>query len=221
MRDDNAQDASPDMRLYLNKSSAPGTASLIFQDDYIGHAEMGLVGDNNFVLKVSPDGSTFNSALQINPQTGFVGIGKTPTTELDIDGTGPGIHRFQFNNAYADEVAGSEIGLSAAGQALRFLVYNNGTSYMLSSASNFYYGLSGAHAAYHIFIENHEVLTLTKNKAKFNAPVQLDSYDAAALPSPVTSGPGAIIYVTNAESTPHLAYCDGINWLNSQTGLAI
>ena len=50
----------------VNKASTGDTASVVFQEDYTGHAEMGLVGSNDFNIKVSPDGSTFLSALAIN-----------------------------------------------------------------------------------------------------------------------------------------------------------
>lgn len=54
-------------QLKLNKATASDTASLLYQSDYIGHAEMGLVGDNAFALKVSADGLAWSDALRIDP----------------------------------------------------------------------------------------------------------------------------------------------------------
>jgi hypothetical protein len=57
-------------RLTVNKHAASDTASLLFQDDYAGRAEIGLVGDDSLVLKVSADGSTFREAMRVDGTTG-------------------------------------------------------------------------------------------------------------------------------------------------------
>ncbi len=48
----------------VNKAAAGDTASLLFQSDWTGHAEMGLAGDTVFSLKVSADGSAWHEALR-------------------------------------------------------------------------------------------------------------------------------------------------------------
>lgn len=52
-----------DVRAVVNKAAASNTASLVFQDGFSGRAEFGLAGDDDFHLKVSPDGSSWNEAL--------------------------------------------------------------------------------------------------------------------------------------------------------------
>jgi hypothetical protein len=59
-----------DMRQTLNKSAASNTVSQIYQDNYSARAEVGLTGDDDFHFKVSPDGSTWYSALVIDRATG-------------------------------------------------------------------------------------------------------------------------------------------------------
>jgi hypothetical protein len=54
----------------LNKSAAANTASVLFQDGFSGRAQVGLCGDDNFHFKVSPDGATWNDAININASTG-------------------------------------------------------------------------------------------------------------------------------------------------------
>jgi hypothetical protein len=54
-------------RLTVNKASASDTASLLFQSDWSGHAEMGLAGDTQFRIKVSADGGTWVDAFAIDP----------------------------------------------------------------------------------------------------------------------------------------------------------
>jgi len=58
-------------QLKLNKASPGDTASLLFQTNWSGRAEMGLAGDDNWQLKVSPDGSSWLSALTINAASGI------------------------------------------------------------------------------------------------------------------------------------------------------
>ncbi|WP_165351989.1 DUF2793 domain-containing protein [Salipiger sp. IMCC34102] len=66
-------------QLKINKSDTTQTASLLFQSDFAGHAEMGLAGSNDFSVKVSADGSTFTEALRIDAATGQVSLPATPT----------------------------------------------------------------------------------------------------------------------------------------------
>lgn len=50
-------------QLKINKAAAGDTASLLYQTDWSGRAEMGLAGNDNFALKVSADGSAWADAL--------------------------------------------------------------------------------------------------------------------------------------------------------------
>lgn len=56
-------------QLKINKSAGTDTASLLFQSNWTGHAEMGLAGDTAFSVKVSDDGSTWHDALRADPAT--------------------------------------------------------------------------------------------------------------------------------------------------------
>lgn len=47
----------------VNKATAADTASLLFQTDWSGRAEMGLAGSDSFAIKVSADGATFATAF--------------------------------------------------------------------------------------------------------------------------------------------------------------
>ena len=58
-------------QLKINKASSGNTASLLFQDNWSGRAEMGLAGDDDFHLKVSSDGASFTEALKIDKTTGI------------------------------------------------------------------------------------------------------------------------------------------------------
>ncbi|WP_170754253.1 DUF2793 domain-containing protein [Ruegeria lacuscaerulensis] len=56
-------------QLKINKASAGDTASLLFQSNWTGHAEMGLAGSTGFSIKVSADGNTWTDALVFDPTT--------------------------------------------------------------------------------------------------------------------------------------------------------
>lgn len=58
----------------VNKAATTDTASLLFQSGWSGRAEMGLVGEDAFSLKVSPDGSTFLPVLTADPGTGSAAL---------------------------------------------------------------------------------------------------------------------------------------------------
>lgn len=71
-----------DIQLKLNKAAAGDTASVIFQTGFSGRAEFGLTGDDDFHMKVSPDGSTFYDAIIIDADTGFVNLPFTPSRRV-------------------------------------------------------------------------------------------------------------------------------------------
>jgi len=61
-----------DHRIAINKAAMADTASFVFQDDFAGCAEIGLIGDDNFRFKVSPDGAIWRDAIIIDRETGAV-----------------------------------------------------------------------------------------------------------------------------------------------------
>ncbi len=58
----------------LNKAAAGDTASLLFQTDWSGRAEIGTTGDDDFHFKVSPDGSDWHDAIVIDKDTGAAAL---------------------------------------------------------------------------------------------------------------------------------------------------
>jgi hypothetical protein len=84
--------AGTDHRLKLNKANAARTASLLFQDAFSGRAEIGIAGDDQFRIKVSPDGASWTEALMIDRATGLVSLPasswarETPQQNLLING---------------------------------------------------------------------------------------------------------------------------------------
>ncbi len=65
---------SGDTRLSLNKAGTPNTASLVFNSNWSGRAEMGLAGSDDFAIKVSGDGSQWHVAASVDPATGEINL---------------------------------------------------------------------------------------------------------------------------------------------------
>ena len=60
------------LRYKLSKESAAKTLSFLFQDNYSGRAEIGLTGDDDLHVKVSPDGTTWYESIKIAAANGKV-----------------------------------------------------------------------------------------------------------------------------------------------------
>jgi len=74
-----------DLQAKLNKETAGDTAALLFQTGFSGRAEMGLAGDDDFHLKVSPDGSAWTEAMVVDRATGRATFTLSPERlQLDI-----------------------------------------------------------------------------------------------------------------------------------------
>lgn len=63
-------------QIKVNKSATGQTASLLFQTGFSGRAEMGTMGDNNFAIKVSPDGTSYTTALKVDAASAAVELAK-------------------------------------------------------------------------------------------------------------------------------------------------
>lgn len=70
----------------VNKSNPSETASLLFQSNWTGHAEMGLSGDTDFSIKVSADGNAWTSAIKIDGSTGALGLASTVEPSSPVEG---------------------------------------------------------------------------------------------------------------------------------------
>ena len=74
-----------DHQLKINKNAEANTASVLFQNNFSGRAEFGLTGDDDFHMKVSPDGSTFHDALKIDKDTGHINCSRLFSGSITIE----------------------------------------------------------------------------------------------------------------------------------------
>ena len=125
-------------QIKVNKAAAANTASLLFQTNWSGRAEMGLAGNDDFSVKVSADGSTWKTPLYLKGADGFVGVNATDIRYLLTAGQ-PGATDSLLNYD-------KTIGVSAAGAAyfrgqdttnnVRFVMGTFTNNVMLASKSN-------------------------------------------------------------------------------------
>jgi hypothetical protein len=74
--------AGSDHRLVVNKQASGNTASLLFQDNFSGRAEIGLTGNDQLSINVSADGSSFRPAMTIDSASAAIAF---PGTNLLTD----------------------------------------------------------------------------------------------------------------------------------------
>ena len=99
--------AGAGMQLKLNKATAGQTASLLYQTNWSGRAEMGLAGDDHFRIKVSADGSTWNEAFRADAATGDAVTGELRPSRDIVANALPDSGRFNgnANNAVFSSIA--------------------------------------------------------------------------------------------------------------------
>ncbi|MGV6804187.1 MAG: DUF2793 domain-containing protein [Ruegeria sp.] len=117
-------------QLKINKASMPDTASLLFQSNWTGHAEMGLAGGTDFVVKVSPDGGSWSDALRVDALTGTISGAAVQAAAADVTpgrlmradfGYGPGNLLGTVNQSNGVPTgAVIERGATAEGEFVRF-----------------------------------------------------------------------------------------------------
>ena len=71
---DDVTPGSGDIQINLNKAAAGNDAGIAFQDAFSTRALLGNFGDDDFVVKVSPDGSNYFTGLSIDRSNGHVGL---------------------------------------------------------------------------------------------------------------------------------------------------
>jgi len=76
-----------DHQLKINKASSDDTASLLFQNSWTGHTEMGLIGNSDFSIKTS-DGNSWFTSLKCASIDGQVSFPAGLNGRIEVFGTG-------------------------------------------------------------------------------------------------------------------------------------
>ena len=84
-----AEGGTGDLRFVLNKSAEANVLSQLYQRAFSGRAETGLIGSDDFRIRVSPDGSQWRDALLIDRATGIAsfpcGVADVPRPNLLVN----------------------------------------------------------------------------------------------------------------------------------------
>lgn len=127
---DDVTPGSGDARVVVNKAGPGNTGAVLFQSAWSGRAEFGLSGDDDWHVKVSPDGSGWTEALLIDAQTGNVGF-SNPAPKCPVDAGGP-VRMGQYSVAALPDPAACGAGAlafvsDAAGGAI--VAFSDGTDW--------------------------------------------------------------------------------------------
>ena len=183
-------------QLKINKAQVSDTASLLFQTGFSGRTEFGLAGDDQFRIKTSQDGTTFQTALIADAATGFVAIGDiAPSATLTV------------SNYMKVEDPSSNASLDANVSAAMAEITSTATNGDLTIRQN------GDGSI--IFQTNDEdILRLQDGVITALMPVQLKSHSLLNLPD--ATSPGRMIYVTDSAFGSCIAFSDGAQWRRSE-----
>ncbi|MEL7490841.1 MAG: DUF2793 domain-containing protein [Pseudomonadota bacterium] len=125
---DDITPGSGDVRMTCNKAGDANTASIVFQNDFSGRAEIGLTQSDDFSLNMSPDGATFANALVVKKDTGDIGVGAaSPMAKLDVAGDAAAHSYFSKVTARIDNDTVMDVATpQPAGLAIIFAVGSSG-----------------------------------------------------------------------------------------------
>lgn len=137
-------------QIKLNKAGAAQTAALLFQTGFSGRAELGTLGNNNFALKVSNNGSSYTTALEVTAGTARVELfrpvrltGQTSTPGSLEDGTfwhdsarGQLFARISGQNRTIDEQADIPCLVPPSGEFVSTTMGCGGATTVLSGAAS-------------------------------------------------------------------------------------
>ena len=119
------------LRLKVNKENTAQTASLVFQDNWSGRAEFGLLGNDNFGLKISSDGTNWATAFYVNSATNTVKFNGNIDFPADVQNAQNAILKsnsvdlFKLARANNSDGYNTFIGLGGGGSSLAI---NNASS---------------------------------------------------------------------------------------------
>lgn len=224
-----------DARVVVNKADLDRTASLIFQSQWQGRAELGLAGSDTLGVKVSTDGASWTTSAKFPPSGGMhvapalvVGediqsnatvaiAGSNPTLSLTSTTGNANAHLGIVNwmDANGDEKVWCGLGssgdttftfLSHYPDGMQFYAYGGNYPIVFRQDTT-------------IRINIHTNGCVGISEAAPTAPlhvagaVRVGSYAVSSLPPAAATGSGSIVFVGDEATGATLAFSDGTNWL--------
>jgi len=213
-------EAAGDINVTLNKAAAGDDARLTFQTAFSTRALFGLLADDDFTIKVSPDGAVFHDAITIDKDDGVVSAhqGLTASGRLYCQNSETALYPLQ---------ADLPQGLSHASVTGTVYPAYGGLLTVNHSANRCFQWLVDGQSGSFWVRANHVNNPDTENDwtgfykiwserdQGSGSGLEADkatSYTVAGLPGASARGAGAIVYVSNASGGAVLAFSDGSNW---------
>lgn len=223
-----------DARVVVNKNAPERTASLVFQSDWEGRAEIGLAGSDALAVKVSADGASWATSATFPPAGGMrvapallVGdeiesaatlavAHANPTLSLNGTAGTDNAHLGIVNWVDADGEEKVWCGLGSSGNtAFTFLShYPDGLQFYAYGGN--YPIVFRQDTAIRINVHTNGCVGISE--AAPTAPLhvggaaRVGSYAVSTLPSAAATGAGAIVFVANDSAGATLAFSDGATW---------
>ena len=202
-------------QLKINKNAAGDTASVLFQTGWSGRAEFGLAGNDDFSVKVSPDGSTWWDALIANRNNGVVTLPSGAVVNASLSGTA-------VTQSDTDATANRVLRVGAGHQQLDATLYRRGN--LLGTVSQSAGTPTGAviqrgsnsNGEFVRFADGTQMCWSAQNLLFENATTCQINWVFPAQFSLVGSHSGVIDYgATLSNATPSINDLQGIGWSNS------
>lgn len=211
--------------LKVNKAAAGDTAGVTFQSGYSGRAELGLLGSDDFQLKVSADGVGWVQAVTIDQANGHVGVGKAPgPARLDVSG---GIRGMSSIAVFLQFV---NTGSSGTQAWIGIPDWNRSAFYIYGAQADIMSMYDTPTRSHRLFAGGSERVRIASGgevgvgtatptaRLHVAGPVRTGSYLKAALPSAASVGAGTLAYVSDAAGGAQFGYSDGSQWLKLRDG---
>ncbi len=232
---DDVTPGTGDARQIINKASEANTASVVFQNDFSGRAEIGLSGGDDLSLKLSPDGATWIDALTVEKNNGNIGAGcSSPRSRLHVaDENGVDLWTSSFNGVAAytpfqqeltiengvDNVTNSFAGIffkagetgdgaqinAARIAAIREVAFDTSLAFAVRQGTMMKEAIRIT-SALRVGIG----VTAPVCRLDVDGALRLKAYAKAALPS--AGSAGQVIFVSDDVGGAVLAFSDGTNW---------
>lgn len=226
---DDVTPGTGDMRQILNKAVAGNTVSQLYQSNWSGRAETGLTGDDDFHVKVSPDGSTWYEAIVVDKDTGRAGFGtNSPEAVAHIKTSaeralliGPGDEFLNDNHQVEIVGTGGLTPLMIAGGSGLIEFWKETSAVSLTAALSFGMAVPGNPVGEDFVVSGYTLLTgwqelfRVRNAdrvAIMGGPMRVGSFVKASLPSASSAGAGALVFVPDASGGAVIAFSDGTDW---------
>lgn len=233
---DDVTPGSGSARKIINKASEAATASLVFQDAFSGRAEIGLTGNDDLSIRVSPDGEAFVSALQVERATGrlvlhqgavlpdgakLVNTGTTGTAGVEIEGGGNlGQVSLRLINDSSQGIAGAIFEQKSANPGIDLVDFGFQT---LTQRMNVRvearpaYTATGQAPEFQVFHNlgggaDDYVFRASPKAVHIEKPMRLAAYTVATLPAAAAYPAGALVFVSDASAGAGPAFSDGASW---------